>query len=95
VDYCTVYSPIDVEQCEMAWEHIDQNLLKWRSEFNKRLDVEQGLEDIKQINRNLDRLVEYEKRNAANTTIIAKHLGLIACAIGIYIVARILEIIFQ
>jgi hypothetical protein len=79
----------------MTWEQVDQNLLKWRVEYNKQLDLEQGLEDIKRINHNLDRLVEYEKRNTANTTIIAKHLGLIACMIGVYIVARILEMIFQ
>jgi hypothetical protein len=84
-----------IELRKMTWEQIDQNFMKWRTEFNKQLDVEQALEDVKQINRNLDRLVEYEKRNAANTGIIAKYLGLIACAIGVYVLGRILEMIFQ
>jgi hypothetical protein len=79
----------------MTWEQIEPKLLKWRAASHKQLDLEQGLEDIKQINHNLDRLVEYEKRSTANTTIIAKHLGLIACMMGVYIVVRILEMIFQ
>jgi hypothetical protein len=79
----------------MTWEQIDQNLMKWRVEFTKQLDFEQGLEDIKQMNHNLDRLVKHEKRNTENTTIIAKHLGLIVCMMGVYTVVRILEMIFQ
>jgi hypothetical protein len=79
----------------MAWEQIEQNLLKWRAEFHKQLDVEQALEDIKQINRNLDLLVHYQKSNTANTRIIATHLGLIAFMIGVYVVVRILQMIFQ
>ena len=83
--------PIDV----VTWEQIEPNLLKWGAEFHKQLDVERALEDIKQINCNVDRLVQYEKRIAANTRIIAIHLGLIACPIGVYVVMRILEMIFQ
>jgi hypothetical protein len=86
---------IPIELREMTWEQIEPKLLKWRAASHKQLDVEQALEDIKQINRNLGRLVEYEKRSAANTGIIAKHLGLIACGIGVYVLARILEMIFQ
>ena len=86
---------IPIEFREMTWEQIEPKLLKWRAASPKQLDVEQALEDIKQINRNLDRLVEYEKRSAANTRIIAKHLGLIALMIGIYVLARILMMIFQ
>jgi hypothetical protein len=85
---------IPIELHEMTWEQIEP-LLKWRAASQKQLDVGGALEDIKQINRNLDRLVEYEKRNAANTGIIAKHLGLIAYGIGVYVLARILEMIFQ
>jgi hypothetical protein len=83
-----------IEWREMTWEQIEP-LLKWREASHKQLDAGQVLEDIKQINRNLDRLVEYEKRNAANTGIIAKHLGLIACGIGLYVLVRIVEMIFQ
>jgi hypothetical protein len=54
-----------------------------------------ALEDIKRIRCNLDLLVKHEKSTAANTRIIAKHLGLIACMIGVYVVSRILETIFQ
>ena len=86
---------IPIELREMTWEQIEPKLLKWRAASHKQVDVEQALEDIKQTNRNLDRLVEYEKRNAANTGIIARQLGLIACGIGVYVLARILEMIFQ
>ena len=74
--------PIELRE---TWKQIDQALLMRCTEFHERLDFEQALEDIKQINRSLNRLVEYEKRNTANTGIIAKHLGLIACAIGFYV----------
>jgi hypothetical protein len=84
-----------LELYEMTREQIEQNLDKWRPEFRNQLDFEQAFQDIKQINHNLDLLVLYEKSNVANTRIIAKHLGLIVCIIGIYVVARILEMIFQ
>jgi hypothetical protein len=58
---------IPIELRETTWEQIDQNLLKSRVEFNKELDVERALEGIEQINSKLNRLVEYEKRNTANT----------------------------
>jgi hypothetical protein len=83
--------PIEV----VTWEQIEPNRPKSRAEFHKQLDVERALEDIKQINCNVDRLVQYEKRVAANTGIIAIHLGLIACLIGVYVVVRILGTIFQ
>jgi hypothetical protein len=79
----------------MTWEQIEPNVLKWRAKFHKQLDVEEALEDIKQIKCNLDLLVKHEKSAAANIRIIAKHLGLIACMIGVYVVVRILEMIFQ
>jgi len=87
--------PIDVELCKMTWEQIEPNVLKWRVKFHKQLDVEEALEDIKQIKCNLDLLVQHEKSAAANIRIIAKHLGLIACMMGVYVVVRILEMIFQ